>query len=187
MVLILHCIYKTQLYTISLAVGLDCDLYITTCYVFSLHMKGRAVEWAILDCTFVDWLFVRTCDRLQAIVCSRLPASVSAAGTGAKTEGWWGGSAADIPLPKRQDLALIAAGWHSSPFYSHTSTLTCNHCFLKDRNWGRLPVTVLFYVVTSWCLAVAIDPWLHTQQLWEALSNLQLIKSAQNCVELSIL
>lgn len=26
------------------------------------------------------------------------------------------------PLPKRRDLALIAAGWHSSPFYSHTST-----------------------------------------------------------------
>lgn len=104
MVLILHYIYKTQLYPISLAVGLDCDLYITACYVFSTHMKGSAVEWAILDCTFVDWLSLRTCDGPQAIVCSRLPASVSAAGTGAKTEGWWGGSAADIPPPKTPGL-----------------------------------------------------------------------------------
>lgn len=87
-----------------------------------MRKEGQRNEpsWTVL---FVDGLFVSACDGLQAIVCSLLPAIVTVAGTGAKTEGRWGGGVADTPLhstlPKRQDLALIAAGWHSSTF-THT-------------------------------------------------------------------
>ncbi len=53
---------------------------------------------------------------------------------------------------------LCGLAFQSIP-HTHTNSEAQihNHCFLKDRKWGRLPVTVLFHVVTSWCLALAVD------------------------------
>lgn len=102
-------------------------------------MKGRVVERAILDCSLVDRLFVRTCDGLQAVVCSLLLANVSGAGTGAKTEGWWGGERYRHPPPSQN-----AGAWHwllragIPVLFTHTHLHTDLQPLFPERQESRL-------------------------------------------------
>lgn len=75
---------------------------------------------------------------------------------GSDGEGWRRGAVVDPQLQK------LWPAFHSDGFFTPSLSLPPfslphNRCFLRDRKWARLPVTVLFHVVTSLCLAKAVD------------------------------
>lgn len=98
--------------------------------------------------------------RFVSVVCSALfillGVRMTVAGSGAKQKSARGGVQWGSSLSFSLHLQLGSVAWHSSPFCTHSHAQIHNHCFLKDRKWGRLPVTVLFHVVTSWCLVLLL-------------------------------